>query len=107
VEIASIRDELQKLRGQIDKLERALEVQPDYGLGEGDPAIVRREMDQALLEQSRERAEVLENALARITEGTYGRCERCGQPIHPDRLAVLPGAKLCIRCARGESPTSG
>ncbi|MBN1640549.1 MAG: TraR/DksA C4-type zinc finger protein [Anaerolineae bacterium] len=98
----TIQDELTKIKEQIAKLEQSLEDKPDYGLGQGDPAIVRWEMNHALLEQSRERAASLEQALSRINKGTYGICERCGQPIHPDRLAVLPGVTTCIRCARGE-----
>ncbi|MFL7792285.1 MAG: TraR/DksA C4-type zinc finger protein [Anaerolineae bacterium] len=35
-----------------------------------------------------------------MDKGTYGICERCGKPIHPDRLAVLPETRLCIECAR-------
>ena len=104
-EIGSIQDELEHIRGQIAKLEVALQEPPDYGLGEGDPAIVRWEMDKALLEQSRERKAELERALARIVQGTYGTCEQCGAPIHPDRLAVLPGVRTCIRCARSGPPT--
>ena len=100
---AAIERELEEIRAQIAKLEQSLAEKPDYGLGEGDPAIVRWEMNQALLEQSRERAAALEHALSRISAGTYGTCERCGEPIHPDRLAVLPGVKLCIRCARSGS----
>lgn len=95
-----LQEELDKIKVQIAKLERSLEEKPDYSLGEGDPAIVRWEMDQALLEQSRERMESLEQALARLEQGKYGICERCGNRIHPDRLAVLPDAKICIECAR-------
>ena len=97
----TIEKELEEIKAQIAKLERSLEEKPDYGLGEGDPSIVRWEMNQALLEQSRGRAAALEQALSRISAGTYGTCEKCGEPIHPDRLAVLPGVKICIRCARG------
>ncbi|MFN2128929.1 MAG: TraR/DksA family transcriptional regulator [Anaerolineae bacterium] len=96
----SIQDELEHIREHIDRLEKALANRPDYSLGEGDPEIVRWEMDKALLEQSREREANLVRALARMTQGTYGTCERCGAPIHPDRLAILPGAQVCIRCAR-------
>jgi DnaK suppressor protein len=104
-EVRSIEDELEHICGQIAKLERALQDRPDYGLGEGDPAIVRWELDKVLLEQRRERKTELERALARITQGTYGTCEQCGSPIHPDRLAVLPGVRTCIRCARSGPPT--
>ena len=33
---------------------------------------------------------------ARIDEGTFGLCERCGKPIDPERLEALPYATLCI-----------
>lgn len=38
-------------------------------------------------------------ALARIDEGSYGICVRCGEDIAPARLAVRPEAALCIQCA--------
>jgi RNA polymerase-binding transcription factor DksA len=99
-EIKTVRDELVRTREHISRLEKALEDKPDYGLGKGDPAIVRWELNQALLEQSRERAANLEQAMSRLERGTYGVCERCGGPIHPDRLTVLPDVRLCINCAR-------
>lgn len=40
----------------------------------------------------------VEEALDRIEEGTYGICQRCGDPIDTARLRVLPYATLCIRC---------
>jgi RNA polymerase-binding transcription factor DksA len=33
----------------------------------------------------------------------YGRCERCGSPIDPERLEILPATTLCADCARAES----
>jgi DnaK suppressor protein len=40
------------------------------------------------------------DALARIEQGTFGRCENCGQEISRERLDALPYARYCIRCAR-------
>lgn len=40
----------------------------------------------------------VERALAKIDAGTYGTCERCGNPIAPERLEALPWAVLCIDC---------
>lgn len=95
-----LEQELANIREQIANLETALKVQPDYGLGEGDPAITGWEVNRALLERLRERKESIERALSRSDEGTYGVCTRCSQPIDPERLAVLPDTRLCIRCAR-------
>ena len=48
------------------------------------------------------RAELAEvdRALARIADGTYGICQRCGKRITVARLDARPTAVLCIDCAR-------
>ncbi len=40
----------------------------------------------------------VDRALTKMELGTYGSCERCGQPILPERLEALPWAILCISC---------
>jgi len=42
----------------------------------------------------------VDRALAKMDRGEYGRCERCGRPISPERLEALPWAILCIDCMR-------
>ena len=97
---ANLRTELDQVQTQIASLEGALDDQPDFGLGEGDPAITRQELDRVLLEQLKERAAGIEQALSAMADDVYGVCEECGKTIHPDRLAVLPDTRRCIRCAR-------
>ena len=96
----NLRTELEQVQAQISSLQGALGDKPDYGLGEGDPAITRRELDRVLLEQLKERATGIEHALSAVAEDKYGVCEQCGQPIHPDRLVALPDTRTCICCAR-------
>jgi len=95
-----LQRQLHDLESQIDALEKAVRVEPDFGFGEGDPAITNRQVDRALLESVRQRAETLKRAISGHDQGVYGICEQCGNPIHPGRLAVLPDTKVCIRCAR-------
>jgi RNA polymerase-binding transcription factor DksA len=38
-------------------------------------------------------------ALARIEDGTYGICARCGEEISEGRLRVMPEATRCVNCA--------
>ncbi len=38
-------------------------------------------------------------ALARLEEGSYGRCAACGNLIPAARLAALPWAELCVPCS--------
>ena len=40
----------------------------------------------------------IESALKRIENGTYGRCECCGEDISLERLKASPEARLCISC---------
>lgn len=37
-------------------------------------------------------------ALEKIKKGTYGKCEKCGEPIDVKRLLVMPEAKTCAKC---------
>ena len=42
----------------------------------------------------------VQEALARIEAGTFGRCEACGGSISPARLRARPVTTLCIDCKR-------
>ena len=44
----------------------------------------------------------IEQALARISAGTYGLCATCDKPINLERLNALPFAGQCIACRRLE-----
>jgi DnaK suppressor protein len=39
-------------------------------------------------------------ALRKIDDGSFGNCERCGEPIADKRLEALPFARHCINCQR-------
>jgi DnaK suppressor protein len=41
---------------------------------------------------------MVESALARIREGTYGECISCGSEINPKRLEAVPWTRYCIEC---------
>ena len=66
---------------------------------EGATVAFERAQAMALLDETRAQIETLDLALARVAAGTYGRCESCGEPIAPERLAARPAATTCIRCA--------
>ena len=40
----------------------------------------------------------VDEALARIKDGTYGKCLNCGNPIRRARLDVRPFSRYCIKC---------
>ena len=66
---------------------------------EGATIAYERQHVAALLAQAREHLDAIDEALARLAGGGYGRCEGCGQPIAPERLAARPPATRCVACA--------
>jgi DnaK suppressor protein len=42
----------------------------------------------------------IRKALTRLKIGKYGLCERCGDMIDTDRLAIGPETTICLRCER-------
>lgn len=58
-----------------------------------------QKLDMTVLKDPKSLCEDVLNALRRVDEGTYGRCELCEQDIIEERLEVLPFARYCARCA--------
>ena len=56
--------------------------------------------DLALRSNLQETLKQVEKALARFSEGTYGICQVCDQPIDPARLKALPHTPNCLECQR-------
>jgi RNA polymerase-binding protein DksA len=59
-----------------------------------------QEFTLGLIENEQETLDQIQDALARIDAGTFGRCEECGSAITKSRLQALPYARHCIECAR-------
>jgi RNA polymerase-binding protein DksA len=72
----------------------------DNHLGDVATATFDREMASTLEDNSTHVLNEIDAALARIDEGTFGTCSRCGKPIGTDRLEALPWATLCIEDKR-------
>jgi DnaK suppressor protein len=66
---------------------------------EGSTIAFEREHVAALISQAREHLAQIDAAVGRLADGSYGRCESCGQPIGAARLAARPVTALCITCA--------
>lgn len=58
------------------------------------------ELNSQLAEAGSRELKAIDNALTRMHEGTYGKCEACGCNIPLDRIRVLPFATFCIKCKR-------
>lgn len=66
---------------------------------EGSTIGFERALVSDLAEQARQDIAALDSALDRLDRDDYGRCERCGQAIPPERLAAHPTARACVACA--------
>ncbi|MBM4122000.1 MAG: TraR/DksA family transcriptional regulator [Nitrospira sp.] len=74
------------------RLESAMDV--------GDQALMdlERELGISLLEMRNRKRQLIDEALVRLDEGTYGVCAECGVEISEKRLVAVPFAKLCVVC---------
>ena len=103
-ERASYMQQAESLREEAEQLAEDMEpgdIQFDEESGEGDTLNVERERDLALSAQARAAVDEIDHALAKMDAGTYGVCERCGNPIPKARLKALPYAALCVACKSG------
>lgn len=55
-----------------------------------------------LRDRERSLLQKIEEALAKIAEGSFGICESCEEPIELKRLEARPVANLCIRCKEAQ-----
>ncbi len=65
--------------------------------------IYEKELHMDLSEKNKQMLIEIEDALSKIENGSYGKCERCGDDISIERLKALPFAKRCIKCERSIS----
>ena len=106
MDTADARQQLEQMLREIDSSSQVLE---DEGAGEGSelshldqhPAdsaseITDADSQNALLENNADQREQVVAALARIDDGTYGRCTDCGKQIPDVRLEVRPEAARCL-----------
>ncbi|WP_134741302.1 TraR/DksA C4-type zinc finger protein [Nocardioides sp. 503] len=66
---------------------------------EGATIAFERSQVDALVRQASHHLEEVDAALARLDDGSYGRCEVCGQQIAAGRMEVRPTARTCVSCA--------
>jgi RNA polymerase-binding transcription factor DksA len=71
-----------------------------YAFHQADQGSDTNLMEQSvmMLESEREKIRQLNEALQRISDGTYGICEFCGEFIQENRLEIIPYATCCVAC---------
>jgi DnaK suppressor protein len=81
-------------------LENTADLNPEYGRDEGDRANASQAKEMAFLETRQERGlqGLIDAALSRIHDGSFGECLHCGQQIGLKRLNAIPWTRYCITC---------
>jgi DnaK suppressor protein len=94
----SLRREMEELGADPDADEVAFEA--DAGFSDRSHSTEERGRVIATARALRANLRDVERALAKLQDGTYGRCDRCGGPIGEERLEAIPWALLCIDCKK-------
>ena len=77
---------------------------------EGDHAVLLNDtsIDDTLIAKQMVKLKEIDEALDKISNGNYGICEMCEEPISLERLKVKPYARYCIVCREiNEKESSG
>lgn len=107
MDLATARKRLEEVRDELDRsvavLNGAHQVHPlvaDYPQDPADAGSNLSESDraEAVLAAAKARRVLVLDALARIDEGSYGRCVKCGDMVPEGRLEAKPEAARCLSC---------
>lgn len=97
-----ITEELERVRAESKSTGEEREaISPDVSIGRLSrlDSMQMQEVAKEAQRRREERVAFLEMALDKIDQGTYGRCEVCGEDIAYERLKTAPEATRCSACA--------
>ena len=103
--LKTARETLETMKSQLlaeiqQDLKQGRETSKDEGMDTYDLASDARDREISLIlnDRDRDKALAIDDALARIDEGSYGVCESCESDIAEARLEALPFTRLCVSC---------
>lgn len=93
------REEIESADSENSQAEETGELSDyDDHIGDAASATFERAKDYALLENIEMMLQKVNRALDKVEDGSYGKCDRCGQEIGEPRLEAMPSATLCLKC---------
>ena len=107
LDLDAIRQELEARRQSTRERVEALAERPELGaaqgfgkrIGDGTVEAISRLTEIGVGRSLQSGLMRTERALAKLDEGTYGICDRCGATIPAGRLRAMPDSVLCVACA--------
>jgi DnaK suppressor protein len=111
IDPAAVRRTLEERRDRTRERVAGLAKRPELGsaqgfgkrIGDGTVEAISRLTEIGVGTTLEAELERTERALAKLDEGSYGRCDACGEPIAPRRLEAMPDSIHCVACA-GSQP---
>ncbi|HEX6330610.1 MAG TPA: TraR/DksA C4-type zinc finger protein [Actinomycetota bacterium] len=94
----NLRKEIADQGGDPDSDDASIDV--ERGFADSAHSTAERARLLSVMKALRSNLRWVGRALTKLDRGTYGVCERCGNPIPIERLEALPWAILCVDCAR-------
>ena len=90
----------EELRNSLSRSQEGRHEAQDFGRDEGDRATASLSKEMTFRQKAQDRGLLLlvEAALSRISQGTFGDCLNCGQEIGANRLTAVPWSRYCITC---------
>ncbi len=99
VRLENIIAQFEEEREEVRLSETSAEHSADPDSSEGGSLAFEMEKELSLEGNTRDLLAKVRRAQDRVTAGTYGTCEACGQPIPLARLEALPYVTTCVSCA--------
>lgn len=102
--VAALNGEREKLVRQLTELGATengdLTGDVDYGDGFADAAAATAERSEVLgiVENLTKLLADVDQALAKVADGTYGHCKSCGKEIGAARMEFRPTSRYCVDC---------
>ncbi len=100
----ALQQRAQTLRAEVDghraRLREADAATSNTFVAGNEGAVIDAEdsLEVALWQRAEAELEEVEAAMARLHSGSYGHCDRCGEPVGQARLTARPEARLCLAC---------
>ena len=97
---AALEEERDELLDQLAELGvGGEEIAFDENFADSGQVAAEQGETRVLVNQLQDSLNDVRRALAKLDDGTYGTCERCGSEIGEARLEAMPATRWCISCA--------
>src|SRR6516225_7417107 len=97
--VKALKARLSELTNRVGEIDSELRKLLSADLEEQAADLENQEALEAIENSEIREIHQIQEALKRISEGTYGICAHCGEDIDPKHLEALPTATRCISCA--------